>query len=147
MNSEPSSGVNLTAMMGGGAGAALFLCDAIVENRLELANYAEFSGNPPDFAVAELTKQVCAIPGIKNLVIGSGIANFTPVLGNMEGVIEGLKASPTARKLNIVIRRCGPGEDEGIALMKEFAKESELKIQVFGRETGMTEIVKKLYDR
>lgn len=135
---------NLTAMMGGGAGSALFLCDAILENDLVLANYAEFSGNPPDFAVAELTKQVCAIPGIKNLVIGSGIANFTPVVGNIKGIISGLRENPVAKKLNIVVRRCGPGEDEGNEMMKKFARESGLHIQVFGRETGMTEIVKKL---
>ncbi len=135
-----------TAILPGGAGAALFLCDAIVKNGLKLANYAEFSGNPPDFAVAELTRQVCALPGIKNLVIGSGIANFTSVVGNVRGIIEGFKSSPQAKKLNIVIRRCGPGEDEAIELMKSFVKESGMKIQVFGRETGMTTIVAKLND-
>jgi ATP-citrate lyase beta-subunit len=132
-----------TAVMGGG-GATMFLCDAIIENGFKLANYAEFSGNPPDFAVAELTKSVCSIPGIKNLVIGSGIANFTSVMGNFKGMIEGFKASPMAKKLNIVIRRCGPQEDAAIEMMKEFANESGMRIQVFGRETGMTDIVREL---
>lgn len=134
----------LTALMAGGGGAALFLCDAILENGLKLADYAEFSGNPPEYAVYELAKQVLKIPGIKNLVIGSGIANFTPVTGNFRGIIQAFKESPEAKKLNIVIRRCGPEEDAAIELMKNFAKESGLKIQVFGRETGMTEVVKKV---
>lgn len=137
-------GGGTTALMAGGGGAALFLCDAILDHGLKLADYAEFSGNPPEYAVYELAKEVLKIPGIKNLVIGSGIANFTPVVGNFRGIIQGFKESPQAKKLNIVIRRCGPEEDAAILMMKEFAKTSGLRIQVFGRETGMTEIVKKL---
>lgn len=137
-------GSELTAVMAAGAGAALFLCDAVIKVGLKLANYAEFSGNPPGFAITELTKQVCSIPGIKNLVIGSGIANFTPVVPNVQAIIEGLRAGRQAKHLNIVVRRCGPGEEEGIKLMREFAKKEGYKIQVFGRETGMTEIIKKL---
>lgn len=133
-----------TALLAAGAGAALYLADAIIDHGLTFANYAEFSGNPPNFAITKLTKQVCAIPGIKNLVIGSGIANFTPVKPNFEAIIDGLKNSPAARYLHIVVRRCGPGEQEGIDLMKSFAKESGYNVEVFGRETGMTEIVGKL---
>ena len=133
-----------TALLAAGAGAALFLADAIIANGFKLANYAEFSGNPPSFAITELTKQVCAIPGIKNLVIGSGIANFTPVVPNIEAIIEGLRDSSQAKKLNMVVRRCGPGEEEGIELMKEFAKKEGYRIQFFGRETGITEIVRRL---
>lgn len=133
-----------TALMAAGAGAALYLADAILENGLTLANYAEFSGNPPKFAITELTKQVCAIPGIKNLVIGSGIANFTSVKPNIEAIIEGLKQSSVSKNLYIIVRRCGPGEEEGIKLMKEFAKEYNLNIKVFGRETGMTTIIKSV---
>ncbi len=137
-------GGGTTALMAGGGGAALFLCDAILEQNLKLADYAEFSGNPPDYAVYELTKQVLKLPGIKNLVIGSGIANFTPVIGNFMGIIQAFKESPEVKNLKIVIRRCGPEEDMAIALMKDFAKQSGLDIQVFGREIGMTQIVKKL---
>ncbi len=134
----------LTAVMAGGAGAALFLCDAIINNGLTLANYAEFSGNPPNWALTELVKQVCAIPGIRNLVIGSGIANFTPAKANIEAIIDGLRQSPQAKNLNIVVRRCGPGEEEGIEIMRKWTQDSGYKIQVFGRETGMAEVVKKL---
>lgn len=133
-----------TALMAGGAGAALFLCDAVMAAGLKLANYAEFSGNPPNWALTELTKQVCAIPGLKNLVIGSGIANFTNVKNNIEAIVAALRASPQSKALNIVVRRCGPGEEEGMAIMKAFATESGYKIKVFGRETPMTEIVRKL---
>jgi len=133
-----------TALMAAGAGAALYLADAIIYSGLKLANYAEFSGNPPSFAITELTKQICLIPGIKNLVIGSGIANFTPVKPNIEAIIEGLKASPQAKNIRIIVRRCGPGEEEGITLMKKLSEESGLDIQVFGRETGMTEIIKSI---
>ncbi len=130
-----------TAVMAGGAGAALFLCDAVMAAGKKLANYAEFSGSPPNWALSELTKQVCAIPGLRNLVIGSGIANFTNVKNNIEAIVAGLRLSPQAKALNIVVRRCGPGEEEGRKLMAEFAKKSGLKIKVFGRETPMTAIV------
>lgn len=140
---EVSGGGN-TGLMAGGAGAALFLCDAILKNGLTLANYAEFSGNPPSFAVSELVKQICAIPGVKNLVIGSGIANFTDVYSNFQGIIQGLSEAPQAKKMKIVVQRLGPGEDLGMDLMKDFIKKSGLNIQVFDRSVGMTEIVKKL---
>lgn len=143
LTSAPASAEGaLTAVMGGGAGAALFLCDAVLKNGLTLANYAEFSGNPPSWALTELTKQVCALPGIKKLVIGSGIANFTDVKANIEAIIDGLKQSPAAKNLNIVVRRCGPGEEEGMETLRRWTQDSGYKIQFFGRETGMTEIVK-----
>jgi ATP-citrate lyase beta-subunit len=68
-----------TALLPAGGGASVFLADAIVRNGGTLANYAEYSGDPPDWAVEALTERVCSLKGIKRIIIGGAIANFTDV--------------------------------------------------------------------
>jgi ATP-citrate lyase beta-subunit len=68
-----------TAMLPAGGGASVYYSDAVVARGGKLANYAEYSGDPPDWAVEVLTEKVCSLPGIKNIIVGGAIANFTDV--------------------------------------------------------------------
>ena len=132
-----------TALLPAGGGASVFYTDAVVALGGKLANYAEYSGDPPDWAVEALTDRVCSLPGIKRIIVGGAIANFTNVQKTFGGIIAGFRKAKSEGKLEgveIWVRRGGPYEKEGLAMMKALEQEG-FKIQVFDRYTPLTDIV------
>jgi len=134
-----------TAMLPAGGGASIYYSDAVVARGGKLANYAEYSGDPPDWAVEVLTEKVCSLPGIKNIIVGGAIANFTDVKKTFGGIINGFRKAKSEGKLNgvkIWVRRGGPREKEGLDAMRTL-KEEGFDINVFDRYTPLTDIVDK----
>ncbi len=134
-----------TAMLPAGGGASIYYSDAVVAREGKLANYAEYSGDPPDWAVEVLTEKVCSLPGIKNIIVGGAIANFTDVKKTFGGIINGFRKAKSEGKLNgvkIWVRRGGPREKEGLDAMRTL-KDEGFDINVFDRYTPLTDIVDK----
>ena len=134
-----------TAMLPAGGGASVYYSDAVVARGGKLANYAEYSGDPPDWAVEVLTEKVCSLPGIKNIIVGGAIANFTDVKKTFGGIIAGFRKAKAEGKLNgvkIWVRRGGPREKEGLDAMRALSEEG-FDIHVFDRHTPLTDIVDK----
>ncbi len=134
-----------TAMLPAGGGASVYYSDAVVARGGKLANYAEYSGDPPDWAVEVLTEKVCSLPGIKNIIVGGAIANFTDVKKTFGGIINGFRKAKADGKLKgvkIWVRRGGPREREGLDAMRAL-KEEGFDINVFDRNTPLTDIVDK----
>jgi ATP-citrate lyase beta-subunit len=134
-----------TAMLPAGGGASVYYSDAVVARGGKLANYAEYSGDPPDWAVEVLTDKVCSLPGIKNIIVGGAIANFTDVKKTFGGIIAGFRKARSEGKLNTVkiwVRRGGPREKEGLDAMRVLREEG-FDIHVFDRHTPLTDIVDK----
>jgi ATP-citrate lyase beta-subunit len=132
-----------TALLPAGGGASVFYSDAVVARGGTLANYAEYSGDPPDWAVEALTDKVCSLPGIKRIIVGGAIANFTDVKKTFTGIIAGFrraKADGKLKHVEIWVRRGGPKEAEGLAAMRVLADEG-FNIHVFDRYTPLTDIV------
>ncbi len=132
-----------TAMLPAGGGASVYYSDAVVARGGKLANYAEYSGDPPDWAVEALTERICALPGIKNIIVGGAIANFTDVKKTFGGIIAGFrkaKADGRLQGVKIWVRRGGPREKEGLEAMRTLREEG-FDIQVFDRHTPLTDIV------
>src|SRR4026208_1558738 len=75
-----------TAMLPAGGGASVYYSDAVVARGGKLANYAEYSGDPPDWAVEVLTEKVCSLPGIRNIIAGGAIGNFTDGTKKIGGI-------------------------------------------------------------
>ncbi|MCS6988617.1 MAG: acetate--CoA ligase family protein [Chloroherpetonaceae bacterium] len=133
------------ALLPAGGGASLFYADAVTALGGKIANYAEYSGDPPDWAVEALTEKVCSLPNIKHIIIGGAIANFTDVKATFSGIINGLRKAKSQGKLNgvkIWVRRGGPNEEQGLAAMRELRKEG-FDIHVFDRYSPLTDIVNK----
>ncbi|HSE58574.1 MAG TPA: ATP citrate lyase citrate-binding domain-containing protein [Nitrospiraceae bacterium] len=133
------------AMLPAGGGASVYYCDAVVARGGKLANYAEYSGDPPDWAVEVLTDKVCSLPDIKHIIVGGAIANFTDVKKTFGGIIAGFRKAKSEGKLNgvkIWVRRGGPREKEGLEAMRAL-KDEGFDIQVFDRNTPLTDIVDK----
>lgn len=134
-----------TAMLPAGGGASVYYSDAVVARGGKLANYAEYSGDPPDWAVEALTDKVCSLPGIKNIIVGGAIANFTDVKKTFGGIIAGFRKAKSEGKLKgvkIWVRRGGPREKEGLDAMRALRDEG-FDIHVFDRHTPLTDIVDK----
>jgi ATP-citrate lyase beta-subunit len=134
-----------TAMLPAGGGASVYYSDAVVARGGKLANYAEYSGDPPDWAVEVLTDKVCSLPGIKNIIVGGAIANFTDVKKTFGGIINGFRKAKSEGKLKNVkiwVRRGGPREKEGLDAMRTL-KDEGFDINVFDRNTPLTDIVDK----
>ena len=132
-----------TAMLPAGGGASVYYSDAVVARGGKLANYAEYSGDPPDWAVEVLTDKVCSLPGIRNIIVGGAIANFTDVKKTFGGIIAGFRKAKSEGKLDgvtIWVRRGGPREKEGLEAMRTLREEG-FAIQVFDRNTPLTDIV------
>jgi ATP-citrate lyase beta-subunit len=132
-----------TAMLPAGGGASVYYSDAVVARGGKLANYAEYSGDPPDWAVEVLTDKVCSLPGIKNIIVGGAIANFTDVKKTFGGIINGFRKAKAEGKLTgvkIWVRRGGPREKEGLDAMRAL-KDEGFDINVFDRHTPLTDIV------
>jgi ATP-citrate lyase beta-subunit len=132
-----------TAMLPAGGGASVYYSDAVVARGGKLANYAEYSGDPPDWAVEVLTEKVCSLPGIKNIIVGGAIANFTDVKKTFGGIINGFRKAKSEGKLNgvrIWVRRGGPREKEGLDAMRTLREEG-FDIHVYDRHTPLTDIV------
>lgn len=131
------------AMLPAGGGASVYYSDAVVARGGKLANYAEYSGDPPDWAVEVLTEKVASLPNIKHIIVGGAIANFTDVKKTFGGIIAGFRKAKAQGKLNgvkIWVRRGGPNEKEGLELMRKL-KDEGFDIHVFDRHTPLTDIV------
>jgi len=131
------------AMLPAGGGASVYYSDAVVARGGQLANYAEYSGDPPDWAVEVLTEKVASLPDIKHIIVGGAIANFTDVKKTFGGIIAGFRKVKADGKLNgvkIWVRRGGPNEKEGLELMRKL-KDEGFDIHVYDRKTPLTDIV------
>ncbi len=132
-----------TALLPAGGGASVYYSDAVLAVGGTLANYAEYSGDPPDWAVEALTERVCALKGIKRIIVGGAIANFTNVKKTFAGIIAGFRKAKADGRLDgvaIWVRRGGPFEKEGLAAMGALTSEG-FNIHVYDRYTPLTDIV------
>jgi succinyl-CoA synthetase beta subunit len=125
------------AILFSGGGASIANMDALIHAGLKPANYTEYSGNPPREKVYELTKIVLSKPNLKGLWIAGGVANFTNVKETFHGIVDALDEIEPSYP--IVVRRAGPFEEEGMALMRECAQRNNLNMQLFGKEVSMSD--------
>lgn len=127
-----------------GGGASLANMDALLAAGGKPANYSEYSGNPPREKVAALARVVLSKPGLRGLWICGGVANFTQIDETLSGIVDALRE--VRPSYPIIVRRAGPGEEEGRRVMEEAARELGLTLRYFGAETPMTETAQVLME-
>ena len=134
-----------------GGGASVVLADEVFNQGLghELGNYGEYSGNPNAEETLIYTRQVISLmldstAPRKVLVIAGGVANFTDVRATFKGVIAALeeaKLQMQKQGIKVYVRRGGPFEVEGLAMMREFLDREGLLGEVSGPEMMLSEII------
>src|SRR3989338_2386528 len=115
----------------------------------EIGNYGEYSGGPTREETYLYAKEVIELllkskAKKKALILAGGVANFTDVKQTFMGIIDTL--TETAERLRkagvkVFVRRGGPNEQEGLALMKVFLKKENLLGTVYGSDTVITKAV------
>lgn len=150
---NPNGGIFL--LLSGG-GASLVTADEVFQlgEGGNLANYGEYSGNPNQEETYIYVKNVLSLllkseAPKKALIIAGGVANFTDVRVTFKGVIQALsKVADNLKEQNVkvFVRRGGPHQNEGLALMREFLEKNDLYGFVSGPEMVLTDIVQKARD-
>jgi succinyl-CoA synthetase beta subunit len=134
-----------------GGGASLVVADEVYNLGFgkKLANYGEYSGNPTEEETYLYTKNLLSLllesqADKKVLIIGGGVANFTDVRITFRGIIQALEEVShelQSQGVKVFVRRGGPNQEEGLAMMKEFLEKNALLGNVYGPEIVLTDIV------
>lgn len=140
-------------MLLSGGGASIVLADEVYDLGFgkELANYGEYSGNPNAEEVYLYTKNILQLllaskAPHKALVIAGGVANFTDVRLTFKGIrkaLDEVKQALAAQQVKVYVRRGGPHQEEGLAIMKTFLQENHLFGEVGDQRIALPEIINK----
>lgn len=135
-----------------GGGASVTIADEIFSLGYgnKLGNYGEYSGNPSEEETHIYTKNLLSLllkskAEKKALIIGGGVANFTDVRTTFRGIVRALsevKEQAVNQNIKVFVRRGGPNQEEGLSLIEDFLKKSNLFGRVAGPELLLTDIVK-----
>jgi succinyl-CoA synthetase beta subunit len=137
-------------LLSGGGGSIVIADEAELSGMgKEIANYGEYSGGPTREETYLYTKEVVGLmlassAKKKALVIAGGVANFTDVKTTFGGIIDALKESADALRkasVKVYVRRGGPNEAVGLALMQEFLEKENLLGSVHGSDAVITSAV------
>lgn len=134
-----------------GGGACITIADeASNQNKTSfVAGYGEYSGGPTTEEIYLYTKSVlrqllASSAPKKAFIIAGGAANFSDVKVMFKGVIQAMNEKLdelSSQQINVFIRRAGPNEIEGLALISEFLHEHGLYGSVHGSETVLTDVI------
>ena len=134
-----------------GGGASITLADE-AHNTGQAAlvgNYGEYSGGPTTeetylYAKHVLRQAFQSYAPKKAVVIAGGVANFTDVKKTFTGIIQALEESrEDCRKhgVKVFVRRGGPNETGGLALMREFLEKNDLLGSVHGSDIVLSDVI------
>lgn len=134
-----------------GGGASITIADeAANRDKADLiGNYGEYSGGPTReetqlYTEAVLQQVFMSGARQKAIVIAGGVANFTDVKKTFAGIIDALKNHLDELKkadIKVYVRRGGPNEKEGLALMERFLKDNDIYGSVHGSDAVLTVVV------
>ncbi len=143
---------SLFLLLSGGGGSIVIADEAkLLDAGQELGNYGEYSGGPSREETYLYAKEVLALclaskAKKKALVIAGGIANFTDVRHTFLGIIDALAGSAASMRkqgIKVFVRRGGPHEREGLALMRDFLEREGLLGSVQGSEAEITSAMRQ----
>jgi len=135
-----------------GGGASITLADEIYNLGFgpELGNYGEYSGNPNQeetylYTTYVLQSMLKSKSKTLTLIVGGGVANFTDIRTTFKGVLQALdkfKTKLLKRHVTLFVRRGGPYQEEGLAMIASWAKKNRMYGYVAGPELPLHEIVR-----
>lgn len=138
-------------MLLSGGGASLVLADEVADLGFgqKLGNYGEYSGNPTTEDTYLYTKVIlgdliASRTSKKVLIIGGGVANFTDIVKTFKGVIQALEEKKVELKkqgIKVFVRRGGPNQEKGLAVMQRFLEKSGLLGEVMGPDQVLTHVI------
>jgi ATP-citrate lyase beta-subunit len=140
----------LFLLLSGGGGSIVIADEAQLQGVGHMiANYGEYSGGPSREETYLYAKEVLSLlidsrAKRKALVIAGGVANFTDVHKTFAGIIDALKENAARLKkqgVRVFVRRGGPNEKAGLAMMRGFLESEGLFGSVYGSDAVITSAV------
>lgn len=141
---------SLFFLLSGGGGSIVVADEAQLEGVGErIGNYGEYSGGPTREETYLYSREVIRLllaskAKKKALVIAGGVANFTDIKKTFAGIVDALTESADAlrkKDVKVFVRRGGPNEAAGLALMEDFLKKEKLFGSLYGSNTVITKAV------
>lgn len=141
---------SLFFLLSGGGGSIVIADEAQLEGvGGMMGNYGEYSGGPTREETYLYAKEIIGLlldsnARKKALVIAGGVANFTDVKKTFAGIIDALtESAERLRKagVKVFVRRGGPNEAAGLALMKEFLEKEDLLGTISGSDAVITQAI------
>lgn len=134
-----------------GGGGSIVIADEVQLQGMgdRMGNYGEYSGGPSREETYLYSQEIIGLAlesksKRKAIVIAGGVANFTDVRATFLGIIDALtERADTLRKaqVKVFVRRGGPNEAAGLAVMKKFLLEQDLLGSIYGSDTIITKAV------
>ncbi len=134
-----------------GGGASITIADeAANRGKADLiGNYGEYSGGPTReetqlYTEAVIEQLLMANAPRKAIIIAGGVANFTDVRKTFAGIIDALRqrmAELKAAEVMVYVRRGGPNEKEGLALMERFLTQHGICGSIHGSSDVLTTVI------
>ncbi|MEM0455905.1 MAG: ATP citrate lyase citrate-binding domain-containing protein [Candidatus Anstonellales archaeon] len=141
-------------LMTAGGGASVVFLDSIylAGYGKEIANYAEYSGNPTITETYEYAKiffrAMFRSPSKpKVLVLGGGIANFTDVSKTFDGIIKAIleyKEQFLDHQVRIIVRRGGPNADVALKKIQQEIGSLGIPIEVYDENYNIDWVVDRI---
>lgn len=137
-------------LFSGGGGSIVIADEAQLQNMGHaMGNYGEYSGGPTReethlYAREVISLMLASKAKKKALVIAGGVANFTDIKKTFAGIIDALTENAEKMRrqgIKVFVRRGGPNEKAGLALMEEFLKNEDLLGSIYGSDTVITQAV------
>jgi ATP-citrate lyase beta-subunit len=124
--------------------------DALVSAGLQedTINYSEYSGAPTRDETRVYVSTLLALLSQssspkKAILIAGGVANFTDVQLTFEGIIDAFLENIqilTDQNVFVCVRRGGPNQEKGLALMRSFLNTHNIRNEVYGPEFSLGEV-------
>lgn len=149
-----SENASIYTLLSGG-GASLVTLDTLVHKNLhkEIGNYGEYSGAPNREETKLYTDVILKLllaskAEHKVLFIVGGVANFTDISTTFSGVVDALAEQVSElqrQKVTVVVRRGGPRQKEGLALIQSFLESACIPHLVESPKATIAEVSEKVY--
>ncbi|HCR55423.1 TPA: hypothetical protein DIV49_00465 [Candidatus Saccharibacteria bacterium] len=134
-----------------GGGASITIADeAMNQGKSSLVgNYGEYSGGPSTeetylYTLDVLHQALTSKAPKKAIIIAGGVANFTDVKKTFGGIIQALDeklGDLQEQGIRVYVRRGGPNEVEGLAMMESYLKKNNLFGSVHGSDIVLTDVI------
>ena len=118
-----------------GGGGAILGVDALNKAGLNIANYADTSGNPPAAKVYRAAKVIFSQAGIEGYMLGGFIVANQEQWHHAHGVVKALREElPFRPGFPVVLLLCGNKEEEALAILREGTADLNARIEIYGSD-------------
>ncbi len=118
-----------------GGGGALLAADALVRHGLQLANYADTSGNPTAAKVYRCARLILSQPGLEGYCLLGAVIASQDQWHHAHGLVKAFREELADRPgFPVVILMAGNKEEEALEILREGLRDLPIRLELYGRE-------------